>query len=115
MEANKEDTMREDTTEDIFTATPVVLRNKRNKNSQRTKKCFSVIVEPSHTSGKYNNVNNNNFRQSMFELGTDGWILDKLNENGSMKNVLNLDKEIDNILDVNSSADVILGNIRLTF
>ena len=94
-------------------ASPVVLRNKRNNKSlQRSKKCFSVVVEPSASC-----VTNKkeNYRQSMYELRTDGWILDKLNENRPLKNILNLDKEIDSILNANTSADVVLGNIKLTF
>ena len=91
----------------------VVLRNKKNnKDIQRSKKCFSVVVEPSAAcivSKK------ENFRQSMYELGTSGWILGKLNNNSPLKNNLNLDKEIDTILNVSSSADVVLGNIKLTF
>ena len=102
-------------------STPVVLRNKPNNNNniQRSKKCFSVIVEPSNIlNNKRNNMNKNhnenNLRQSMFELGSDGWTFDNIRK-GSVKNILNLDREIDVILDANDSADVVLGSIKLTF
>ena len=49
----------------------------------------------------------------MFELGNNGWIYERFNEKGTMKKMLNLDKEIDRILDENT--DVILGSIKLTF
>ena len=98
-------------------SSPVVLRNKTNKKIQRSKKCFSVIVEPSsnNSNSSINNNNNPSHRQSMFELGNNGWIFDQFNEKGTMKNILNLDKEIEEILDENTSADVILGSIKLTF
>ena len=117
MEEQKEESVIFDTFDN---SSPVVLRNKTNKKIQRSKKCFSVIVEPSSNSNSSNSINNKNnsntsHRQSMFELGNNGWIFDKFNEKGTMKNILNLDKEIEGILDENTSADVILGSIKLTF
>ena len=122
MDHHKEETVAFDTFND---STPVVLRNKpnnHNNNIQRSKKCFSVIVEPSNISNNkrnnmnknHNNHNENNLRQSMFELGSDGWTFDNIRK-GSVKNILNLDREIDVILDANDSADVVLGSIKLTF
>ena len=94
--------------------TPVVLRNHRNKKVARSKKCISVVVEPSSYSWKSDCAPNSS-RRSMYELGNHGWILDKLKENGSAKNNLNIDQDIKNILNVNSSVDVTLGSIKLTF
>ena len=95
-------------------ATLVTLRNKRRMVSARSKKCVSVSVEPAGSPWR-SKPDVNSSRSSMFELGSQGWIFDQTNCNKLNKNALNLDREIDSVLNVNSTADVTLGGIKLTF
>lgn len=94
---------------------PVVRRNKkRNKTTaERTKRCASVIIEPAR--GFSITPHNQNKRQSMYELGVDGWMLDAVNEDGTAKKELNIDEEINTMLALDTSVDVTLGRIKLTF
>ena len=92
----------------------VILRNNDTERFGRSKKCISVIVEPSTLEWK--NESSLKFtRKSMYELGTDGWITNTFDGLTEMKNKLNLDKEIGDLLSICPSADVRLGCIKLTF
>merc|ERR1712096_433355 len=103
-EAVREDTLT--TLPHTPIAQPVILRKKRNKRFERSKRCVSVIIEPTLLGGSMNN----NSRRSMYELGADGWVFDKLNDIRSINKALNLDEEINTILNINSSVDVTLGS-----
>ena len=104
----------DDVLQNMSDAVPVVMRNKRNAGVDRSNKCISVVVEPSGVSWKKKSSANSS-RRSMYELRTGGWIFDELKNSRSVKNNLNLDGEINSILNDNSSVNVTLGNIKLTF
>ena len=101
--------------EDIYnsppaSSEPALRKDTSNKANKRDKKCVSVMIEPASPWKKHVL---NNPRMSMYELGTAGWIFNSSKD--ALKKILNLDDEIKTILEGNSSVDVTLGGIRITF
>ena len=72
---------------------PILLRNKTNKTSERSKRCASVMVE---ATSSWKHGRKNQSRTSMYELRGHGWIFDKFD--GNMMKTLNLDGEINAVL-----------------
>ena len=54
-------------------------------------------------------------RQSMYELGANGWIFDTWDRNKAKGKELCIDEQINNLLTIDSSVHVTLGGIKLTF
>ena len=125
--------------EKLTSAVPLRMRD-RMKKKDRDARCLSLGGAPTfphpHLGGQRRNVpkskwgdpiSKSSWRVSMFELSSDGWLVDRIRDNNNNNNnnkapsrsastkTLNLDEDIDDILKSSSAAVVSLGNIKLRF
>ena len=89
----------------------VFLRKKREKQRERWRRCASVVIEPNKRLG----INVEACRRSMYELGADGWIFDAMDASKAEGKELCIDRQINDLLTLDSSVHVTLGGIKLTF
>ena len=97
----------------LFEKQPLVLHRPHMNRKERSKRCASVgafLTEPLGA----DSIPKVDLGVSMYELVNDGWIYDNLS-GSSCKSTLNLDAEINDIIKINSAAEICLGDIKVIF